>query len=315
MIENESQSTIKVAHTYVQRRWRIVPVPHGSKAPILPCWQRPQVTEANIHHYFDGGLQNIGVLLGEPSGWLVDIDLDHTLAVKLASEYLPSTGAIFGRAGKPRSHWIYTASEPTRTRQWRLPDRTMVVELRSTGSQTVFPGSVHPSGERIEWDVEGEPAIVDPGVLQNALAALFDEVCRRLGIHKAERQTGERTPTAPSSVMHRARCYLAKLPAAVSGQGGHGATFRAACVLVIGFGLDRNQALAILREWNERCQPPWTEKELEHKVDDAMRQPGWRGYLLAHAGEKPRAPASLAIERANRHAIEHRHRTRRRAHA
>ncbi len=38
----------------------------------------------------------------------------------------------------------------------------MIVELRSTGCQTVFPGSVHPSGGLIEWSSNGEPAEVDP---------------------------------------------------------------------------------------------------------------------------------------------------------
>jgi integrase len=29
----------------------------------------------------------------------------------------------------------------------------------------------------------------------------------------------------------------------------------------------------LLREWNTECQPPWSEKELEHKIDDALKQP------------------------------------------
>ena len=33
-------------------------------------------------------------------------------------------------------------------------------------------------------------------------------------------------------------------------------------------------------EWNRTCQPPWTEKELRHKLDDADKKPGERGYLL-----------------------------------
>ncbi len=33
-------------------------------------------------------------------------------------------------------------------------------------------------------------------------------------------------------------------------------------VTVIGFGLSEDEALEILREYNQRCQPPWTEAEL-----------------------------------------------------
>jgi hypothetical protein len=85
--------------------------------------------------------------------------------------------------------------------------------------------------------------------------------------------------------------------------------------LTIGFGLGRDQALALLKEWNERCQPPWTDKELEHKIDDAARQPGWRGHLLVLGGLNVRRSAHRAIERANRHAVEHRRREKRMARA
>lgn len=68
-----------------------------------------------------------------------------------------------------------------------------------------------------------------------------------------------------------ARSYLAKLPPAISGAGGHRATFRAACECVR-FGLSDGEALTLLREWNvNHCKPPWTEKELTHKLKDARR--------------------------------------------
>lgn len=84
---------------------------------------------------------------------------------------------------------------------------------------------------------------------------------------------------APQAVFERARKYLVKCSPAVSGQSGHNTTFRTACILVLGFMLQREQALILLREWNQTCQPPWTERELEHKVDDAEKQSGERGYL------------------------------------
>ncbi len=69
----------------------------------------------------------------------------------------------------------------------------------------------------------------------------------------------------------RARAYLAKLPPAIAGQGGHAATFAAACRLVE-FGLSFEQAMPLLAAWNEtHCQPHWTEAELRHKLADALR--------------------------------------------
>lgn len=77
-----------------------------------------------------------------------------------------------------------------------------------------------------------------------------------------------------------ARAYLAKLPSAVAGQGGHPATYRAASILANGFDLPWSDAWALLQEFNVRCSPPWSEKDLRHKLNDAYvkpheRQKGW----------------------------------------
>ena len=91
----------------------------------------------------------------------------------------------------------------------------------------------------------------------------------------------------------RASHYLAAMPPAISGQRGHDQTFRAACALVHGFALDPSTALSLLlSDFNPRCQPPWTECELLHKVQDAAkvihRKP--RGYLLAHSSPVSATP-------------------------
>jgi len=65
--------------------------------------------------------------------------------------------------------------------------------------------------------------------------------------------------------------HLDSLPAAISGQGGHPATYTAAVALVHGFGLDKPTALRLLTErYNPRCKPPWSPDELRHKVEDAV---------------------------------------------
>ena len=75
----------------------------------------------------------------------------------------------------------------------------------------------------------------------------------------------------PMNALHFAREYVASQPPAIAGSKGHNATFRVACQLV-GFGLNDAQTLELLREFNSRCQPPWTEKELRHKVQDARKK-------------------------------------------
>lgn len=80
-------------------------------------------------------------------------------------------------------------------------------------------------------------------------------------------------------VIERARKYIALIPGAVSGQGGHPATFRVSCVLVKGFGLADGDAYRLLCEFNQRCEPPWSERELQHKIKEARKQPGEENYL------------------------------------
>ena len=87
-------------------------------------------------------------------------------------------------------------------------------------------------------------------------------------------------------VKEKARQYLLQAPHAISGQGGHNLTFRVAIDLVQGFGLSQEDALLLMREWNERCQPPWSEYELKHKVEDAgkaeRKKPA--GWLCSSSG-------------------------------
>jgi hypothetical protein len=76
--------------------------------------------------------------------------------------------------------------------------------------------------------------------------------------------------------------YIDACPPAISGSGGHDATFRIACILVQGFDLSPDDAFTFLVRYNERCEPPWTEHELVHKLADADRAASYkaRGYLL-----------------------------------
>lgn len=88
----------------------------------------------------------------------------------------------------------------------------------------------------------------------------------------------------------RALAYVLALPPAISGSGGHSATLRVASALWWGFGLDRERALSVIREWNrQRAEPPWSEDRLAYKIDSASRSPSkyGRGYLLR---EKPAEP-------------------------
>lgn len=83
-------------------------------------------------------------------------------------------------------------------------------------------------------------------------------------------------------VIERARRYVSKLDGAISGSGGHNTTIHVACLLVKGFDLGEADAMTIMREYNLRCSPAWSERELQHKVKSArsMADDRRRGWLL-----------------------------------
>jgi hypothetical protein len=76
---------------------------------------------------------------------------------------------------------------------------------------------------------------------------------------------------ATTNTIKRARQYAAAIPPAIAGEHGDVHTFRVCCRLVRGFALTDDDALSVLREWNSRCLPPWSERELLDKVSRARR--------------------------------------------
>lgn len=89
-----------------------------------------------------------------------------------------------------------------------------------------------------------------------------------------------------------ARClaYLSNLPPAVSGSGGHSATLRAACECVR-FGLTDGEAMQALAEYNRRCQPAWSERELAHKLASARRLAASESGTKGRPAPRPRGGA------------------------
>jgi hypothetical protein len=76
---------------------------------------------------------------------------------------------------------------------------------------------------------------------------------------------------ASSDVERRAEAYLDRCEPAISGSGGHNATFMVAQRLVRGFELDEATAYRLLSVWNQRCVPPWSDADLRRKLRQASK--------------------------------------------
>lgn len=101
------------------------------------------------------------------------------------------------------------------------------------------------------------------------------------------------------NLLERASRYVAAMPPAISGSGGHDATFAVACALLKGFGLSVSEARPLLQVFNGRCNPAWSEGELEHKLQQADKTPDSqpRGYLVG-TGEMAHGDAADAASTA-----------------
>lgn len=73
-------------------------------------------------------------------------------------------------------------------------------------------------------------------------------------------------------IMDRVKAYLAKVAPAVSGCNGHGKTFGVVMALVQGFALSDDEFWAAIVDWNARCEPPWSQKALDHKLRSARER-------------------------------------------
>jgi hypothetical protein len=175
-------TALDIALGYIDRGWNPVAYAVKEKGPRTKDWEKLTVSDTNVHACFNGQDQNIGLMMGETSHGLTDVDLDAPEAIRVAPYFLPSTPAMFGRASKRYAHHLYytnlakqldravevfddpiLAEEAKKTKG----GKPRIVELRTggggKGAQTMAPGSVHPNGEPISWepDGKGDPATVD----------------------------------------------------------------------------------------------------------------------------------------------------------
>jgi putative DNA primase/helicase len=141
---------------YLDQGYSPIPVRFQTKSPTVNAWTRPGLINAsNVDQYFPDET-NIGIVLGNASGGLVDIDIDAEDGLNVAPLFLPPTDMKFGRESRRGSHWIYKVPDAKKHFATKDDDGKNIVEVRGNEHQTVFPHSIHKSGERIEFEEEGQ---------------------------------------------------------------------------------------------------------------------------------------------------------------
>jgi putative DNA primase/helicase len=128
------------------------------KNPIKADWRNQPVSAEDALAANQMLQHNIGILNGTTSA-LIDIDLDCAEAVAFADLFLPDTVASFGHEGNDRGHYLVAIKSSGKTRKFNMPDSSeCLVELRSDGTQTMLPPSIHPSGHKLQFSYINDSA-------------------------------------------------------------------------------------------------------------------------------------------------------------
>ena len=185
---------------------------------------------------------NIGIATGAPLV-VLDVDIDHDRG-KYGDESLEALVQEFGPlpetwlclTGGGGLHYYFYCDDPTVTIG---SDLAPGLDFRGRGGYVVAPPSLHPSGNRYEWEASSDPA---DGA---APAAIPDWL---LELIKGKAMTAKPTYEVPEAVIEGGR---------------NQEMFRMACSFR-GKGLTVEEITAAVMKINEtRCKPPLTEKEIQ----------------------------------------------------
>ena len=144
-------------------------------------------------------------------------------------------------------------------------DSKQSIEVYTSNRFFTFTGDV----------VEGSPM-----QLRDASAELLEISSRYFKqSSNADRVAGKRPPNA----VERAAAYAETIDSAIAGQDGHGRTLYFCCRIMNGFDLTEAEFWPLLDKFNARCDPPWNQRELEHKVSEAVKfgELEARGYMYS----------------------------------
>lgn len=234
--------------------------PSAGKHPRLNDWVQHATADLDAVQAWqdDYPTGNVGVATGKPSGFVVlDVDPDKGGFESLAElGTLPFTPTQ--RTGSGGLHLLFALPEGVDVRN-SAGKLGPGLDVRGTGGQIVVAPSVSARGE-YRWLVgpwEAELAELP----EHVIAALK----QRAPVVTAPAVRATFPPAGPET-LERARELLDLHGPAVEGQGGDQHTFVAACLLVHDFAFTDDEAWPLFVEWNETCQPPWSETDLRAKL-------------------------------------------------
>ncbi len=234
----------------------VFPCRRGEKIPATEhgCLDATNDPSTIVHMFTEEA--NVGIATGKG---LFVLDFDATDGLQRFQErYQPLPKTVTAQTPRGGHHCYFRSEAEIRNSQGKIFQAT---DIRGTGGYVVAPPS-KVNGKPYIWLPGHSPDDIPVAAAPDWLVALIAAVGKGVPAQTAT------TSSVESQAVRACRAKLESLPAAVAGQGGHNATYRAACVIKRS-GVSFAEGFQLLREYNARCTPPWDEKEIYHKLEDA----------------------------------------------
>jgi putative DNA primase/helicase len=246
---NDPNPCRDAALEYAKRRWRIIPIRAGSKAPLLKDWPHaasadPEIIRSWWAAHPDAG---VGILCGGGGPIVLDCDR-HGKAdgvVSLDGLGIDLSAAPRTRTGGGGLHYYYAA--PDGGHVAKKPALLPGVDLQAEASYVVAPPSVHPNGTPYAWEVLPEEYDPLPALPPEIVALLDGEPAADYEAREREGIEAEGQEAGGVLVEGKRNAGLCRVA---------GSLRRA--------GLDESAVVAALREHNRaHCKPRLPDAEVE----------------------------------------------------
>ena len=248
----------------------------AGKHPRLAKWNQVASSDVDavsqwLHEW---PTMNVGLAMGGEAR-LVALDVDGSVGMTSLASLEATHGEVpntlTARTGSGGLHLLFRV--PSTLDASRLRNRTSIngskLDVRWEGGQIAVAPSLHASGKHYEWINIVAPADLPEWLYVFMTSKAPIESAEAESVSQRVRDIGQRGTGLPA--IERARRYVATMPSAIQGSAGSDATFDVARVIVQDFKLGDDEAMVLLREYSARCEPPWPEHQLLHKLASAKK--------------------------------------------
>ncbi len=166
------------------------------------------------------------------------------------------------------SDWTREFRLPWVTRDGKLVEHQVAGDVHSVGMFDYVP-----EGPSLEDDIRVARTIAKHSRGWRMVVSRLGTSAKAANAVQNRSGAGDFDTLPMSQRRARASAFVARCRPAISGQGGHNQAFGTIIHAVRGFALDEETAFELIAsEYNPRCEPPWSDDELRHKIRDALAQ-------------------------------------------